>query len=144
MTGLLDCQPTDLLGWAGFDGVAGTGDDVLVGANLCTGAACLTDTDCGGAVCVPDVDVADAGPSFKLHCLPPSIGVLTAGQACTSDAQCLSGVCGTLQAPSTGSGRACFEACDGTTACPGATVCRAQGMRVDTLFTTLNLDSCAP
>ncbi len=144
VTGTLACQTTELLGWSGWDGVPGTADDKLVASRFCAGQPCVTDTDCGGTgVCAPDVDPADAGNSLVLHCLPFA-GVAQGGTPCTTDSQCLSGVCGQLQPPSTGSGKACFEACDGTTTCPGSTVCRAKGMRVSTLFTSVDLDSCAP
>jgi hypothetical protein len=66
------------------------------------------------------------------------------GEACGTDVQCLSGVCGLLQAPSMGTGRACFEACTGSTVCAATMTCRAAGLQVATASSLVSLDSCAP
>ncbi len=142
------CDPQTFMGFIGFDGVAVTQDDLLLTAKLCHGAGCTVDDDCGvdaGVVCVPDVDPADAGRALMLRCRAPhQSGILTGGAACNQNADCASGVCGTLQAPSTGTGRACFQACTAATACPGTTTCRVGGLRLNTSLSTVSLDSCAP
>lgn len=146
-TGPLACAPLTFLGFRGFDGVPGTADDKHHTARLCGGAGCTVDSDCGdgGVRCVPDVDPADAGQAFVLRCRPPQPnGVLEGGSGCTQDSDCASGVCGTLQAPSTGSGKACFHACTAATACPGASTCRPGGLRIPTFTSSVSLDSCAP
>ncbi|MFZ5441848.1 MAG: hypothetical protein ACOZQL_17725 [Myxococcota bacterium] len=146
----LDCQPTATLVSRGFDGVPLTSDDRLLTPRLCSGAACTHDADCrpdgGTAVCAPTPSAVDPLGALVLRCQPPTSGTLGGGEPCTSDAVCASGVCGLLQPPSTGSGRACFEACDGARACAGATmVCRAGGMRVATASgSSATVDSCAP
>lgn len=146
--GPLACSGQAFLGFQGFDGLVNTYDDVLLTAKLCNGGACTTDDDCGvdaGIHCVPDADPADAGKRLALRCRPNhATGILSGTSPCSKDEDCASGVCGTLQSPSTGTGKACFQACNGTTACPGSTVCRAGGMRVLTLTTNVSLDSCAP
>ena len=146
-TGPLSCAPMTFLGFQGFDGLPNTADDKLLTARLCSGAACAVDPDCsdGGAVCVPDVDPADAGRQLALRCRPThQSGFLAGAASCTQDSDCVSGVCGFLQAPSTGSGKACFQACNGSTVCPGANSCRVGGMRVATNLAQLSFDSCAP
>lgn len=140
----LACQPTALLLTRGFDGRPGTADDRYATPALCSGAACTTDADCGPGVCAVDVDPADAGVALVRRCRMPTTGTRVGGEACSGDLECRSGVCGVLQPPSTGAGRACFEACDGATACPGTTTCRAGGLRVDTGRGTGHFDSCAP
>ena len=147
-TGPLGCAPLTFLGFQGFDGVVGSTDDTLLTARLCGGGSCGVDDDCGvdaGLRCVPDVDPADAGRALALRCRPPqATAVLPGADACNRDADCSSGVCGTLQAPSTGSGKACFQACTAATVCPGSATCRMGGMRVTTGLATQSFDSCAP
>lgn len=147
-TGPLSCAPMTFMGFQGFDGVPGTLDDKLLTAQLCGGGACAVDDDCGpdgGVRCVPDVDPADAGRSLVLRCRPPqATGVLEGAAACNQDSDCRSGVCGALQPPSTGTGKACFEACNAGTICPVTTTCRVGGMRVSTALAQLSFDSCAP
>ena len=144
-TGPLDCTRQTFMGYQGADGVHNTYDDRLHTAQLCGGSACSVDSDCGAAVCVPDADPADAGNQLVLRCRPQqAVGVLSGGASCSQDSDCSSGVCGTLQAPSTGTGKACFQACNGSTACPGTSVCRVGGMRVDSHSAQLTFDSCAP
>lgn len=145
----LDCQPTAVLVSRGFDGVPLTSDDRLLPARLCSGAACALDGDCrpdgGAGVCVPTPAPADPLGALVLRCQPPTAGTLGGGEPCTSDAVCASGVCGTLQPPSTGSGRACFEACTATSTCADAGMsCRLGGLRVTVARGTVSVDSCAP
>ncbi len=137
------CALTVLALARGPDGLALTPDDVFATRSLCAGLACGSDADCapdgGPARCVPEV-TPDGG--LALHCRLPALGGgLEAGQACVVDGQCVSGVCGQLQAPSTGSGRACFGACG---ACPAPTTCRAGGMRVQVSGGEVSVDTCAP
>ncbi len=147
-TGPLQCAPLTFLGFKGFDGVPGTPDDKLLTAKLCGGSGCEVDQDCrpdGGARCVPDADPLDAGQSLVLRCRPShASGILGGASPCNQDSDCASGVCGTLQAPSTGTGKACFQACIGATVCPGSSTCRLGGLRVSTHFAILGFDSCAP
>ena len=136
-TGTLGCAPLAFLGFIGFDGVAGTLDDRLLTGKLCGGLGCAVDDDCGldaGAVCVPDADPADAGSSLALRCRPRhASGILVGAAPCNQDAECASGVCGSLQAPSMGvGGKACFQACNTATVCPGTSTCRVGGLRVST------------
>ena len=141
------CAPLTFLGFQGFDGVPGTLDDKLLTAKLCGGGGCTVDDDCGdaGVRCVPDVDPFDAGYSLVLRCRPKQASaVLPGASPCNQDLECASGVCGSLQAPSTGTGKACFHACTAATVCPGTSVCRVGGMRVSTLFANVSFDSCAP
>ncbi len=139
----MTCAPTITALGRGPDGLALTSDDALVTMPLCVGLACGTDLDCapdgGPARCVPEV-APDGGLSPRCR-LPTLGGLLEAGQPCAVDAQCATGVCGQLQAPSTGTGRACFGAC-GT--CPGPTTCRAGGMRVQVSGGEVSVDTCAP
>ncbi len=147
-TGPLACSPMTFLGFQGFDGVPNTPDDRLLSAQLCNGAGCTSDSDCssdGGVVCVPDADAADAGKLLAMRCRPThQTGILSGTTGCSLDSECASGVCGTLQAPSTGTGKACFLACTASTVCPGSTSCRVGGMRVGTLTAQFSFDSCAP
>lgn len=145
------CDPTTLLGFRGYDGVVGTADDTFLTPSLCAGGACVTDEDCGdvdaglGGLCVPEYDALDAGRALVLRCRLRTAGTLVAGDACTSDADCASGVCGTLQAPSTGTGRTCLRACDGSSACPTGLTCQAGALRVGLAYGgAASLDSCAP
>lgn len=140
----LDCQPTALLLTRGYDGRAGTTDDGLATPTLCSGARCAVDADCGAGVCAVDVDPSMPGSGFVRRCRMPTAGTRRGGEACTSDLECRSGVCGVLQPPSTGTGRACYEACDGASACPGTTTCRAGALRVDGATGSASFDSCAP
>jgi len=140
----ITCQPTTLLLTRGWDGTAGTSDDQYAQPTLCSGAPCVTDADCPGALCAVDVDPSAPGTGLVRRCRMPTSGTKRGGEACSADVECRSGACGTLQAPSTGVGRACFESCDGTTTCPGSTTCRAGGLRVDTLRGGVAFDSCAP
>jgi len=143
----LSCQPVSLLASSGFDGVPNTPDDRLLQQTFCAGGSCLTSADCRGdagltAVCAPMVEAS--GPSVaSLRCQAPTTGALVGGQGCFVDAQCQSGVCGTLQSPSTGTGRACFEACTASSSCPAGTTCRVAGLRVTTTRGPVNVDSCA-
>lgn len=133
------CSGAVLLGYRGLDNVAGTGDDKFVAASLCTGAPCASDEACGdpdggaqSARCVPEYAPSTPGSGLELRCRGANTGgALEAPAPCTADSECLSGVCGTLQAPSTGTGRTCFRACDGASACPAGTVCRDGALRVD-------------
>ncbi len=146
-TGPLDCLDTAFIGFVGYDSVPNTTDDVVLRAKLCSGSTCASDDDCGdgGAACVPDVDPADAGRLLSLRCRPPhATGFLPGASTCSQDSDCVSGVCGTLQAPSTGFGRACLQSCTAGTVCPGTSTCRAGGLRVQTSFTTVSFNSCAP
>ncbi|MCA3014678.1 MAG: hypothetical protein INH41_20035 [Myxococcaceae bacterium] len=142
------CLPLSLLASRGFDGQPNTPDDRLLQAPVCAGPACVTSADCAqdggvGTVCAPMVE--PSGPAVTtLRCLPRTTGVKGAGQACSFDAECTSGVCGALQAPSVGAGSVCFEACTGTSACPAGTTCRVAGMRVSTSRGPVQVDSCAP
>lgn len=142
------CQPSAVLISRGLDGLALTADDKHLTPRLCSGVACLEDGECrpdgGSAVCAPWALASSPLDQLSLRCQPPTSGTFVAGDPCTTDSQCASGVCGTLQAPSTGSGRACFQACTGTTVCPGATSCRVGGMRVQMALTSVAVDSCAP
>lgn len=142
----LACQPTALLLTRGYDGRPGTADDAYATPTLCSGAPCVTDADCGGQVCAVEVDATASPPGTALarRCRMPTTGIKRGGEACTGDLECRSGVCGELQPPSTGAGRACFEACDGMTPCPGTTTCRAGALRVDTWAGSFSFDSCAP
>lgn len=143
----LDCQPTALLLTKGYDGRAGTADDVYATPSLCSGVACVTDADCGAGVCALDVDATASplGPVTK-RCRAATTGVKAGGDACATDSECRSGVCGVLQPPSTGAGRACYEAClPATSSCTNAAMtCRAQALRVDHLNGSTNVDSCTP
>lgn len=141
------CQPTAVLVSRGPDGVAQTADDKVLTSRLCSGVPCVENAGCasdGGVVCVPVADPAMPLSQAVLRCEKPTTGALVAGDACVTDSQCQSGVCGLLQAPSTGTGRACFEACTGTTVCPGTTTCRVGGLRVSLSGASVSLDSCAP
>lgn len=146
-SGVLSCEQVALLGYRGFDGLPNSYDDRHHLTSQCSGAPCVTDADCTGAArCVPVPSPANPLGAHVLRCRPPHrTGTLAAGAACTLDADCQSGACVTLQPPSTGSGRACFQACDGTTPCPGSTSCRPNGARIVTANgSTQNLTSCAP
>ena len=99
----------------------------------------------GVARCVPDTDPAmPNGGQVVLRCRTVTAGVKRAGDSCTADSECATGACGTLRPPSTGTGRACFEACTGVTACPGSTTCRLGGMQVGVSGGPAVVDSCAP
>lgn len=144
----VDCLPNAVLVSRGFDGVALTADDKHFAPRLCAGAGCVDDEGCtpdgGTAVCAPSASPTSPLDSLVLRCQRPTAGSRVAGDACASDGECVSGVCGTLQAPSTGAGRACFQACTGSTTCPGTTTCRVGGLRVQLALTSVAVDSCAP
>jgi hypothetical protein len=152
-TALLSCVTSTLLGFRGFDNVPGTTDDRYVTASLCLGAACASDEACGDVdagvfsqKCVPEYAPATPGTGYELRCRGASTsGTLEAPTPCVTDNQCVSGVCGTLQAPSTGSGKTCFRACDGNSACPAGTQCRDGALRVDLALGGFQaLRSCTP
>jgi hypothetical protein len=140
----LACQPTTYLLTRGVDAVAGTLDDRYATRRLCSGASCTTNDDCLGGVCAPVLSAANPLGALALRCAAPTAGTLRGGEACGTDVQCLSGVCGLLQAPSMGTGRACFEACTGSTVCAATMTCRAAGLQVATASSLVSLDSCAP
>lgn len=145
----LACQPTALLVSRGFDGVAPTADDKHLPTKLCVGTGCTSDSDCrpldaGVAVCAPTSDPSAPLTQVVLRCQAPTTGTAASGASCTQDAECASGVCGTLKPPSTGVGRICFEACTATSVCSGTNTCRAQGLRVTVAGGTVDLDACAP
>jgi hypothetical protein len=141
------CQATAVLVSRGFDGVANTLDDVHAAPRLCTGVACAEDLDCrpdgGTAVCALEVDPTLA-VGLVQRCRPPTVGLLRGGELCVSDLDCQSGTCGILQPPSTGSGRACFEACTAATTCGPNMTCRAGALQVTTRGQGVVVDSCAP
>lgn len=142
----LDCLPVSVLASRGFDGLANTSDDRLLQRSFCTGRRCTTNASCdgdGGVVCAPMVEPAGAN-AISLRCQAKGIGIKQAGQTCFGDTECASGLCGTLQSPSTGSGSMCFEACTATSTCPATTSCRVGGMRITTTRGAVNVDSCAP
>jgi hypothetical protein len=132
----------------GFDGVANTNDDRLLQRPFCAGPACTTTDDCradAGVSSVCALMVEPMGPTVTaLRCLPKTAGVKGAGETCLGDNECATGVCGTLQSPSTGAGSRCFEACTATSVCAAGTTCRVGGMRVTTTRGPVNVDSCAP
>lgn len=145
----LSCTPVSLLGTRGIDGVANTPDDVVVRGTFCAGPSCRTSEDCAtdagvDTVCAPMFDQQGASP-LTLRCVPRTAFLRGGGQSCVSDVECQSGVCGTVQAPSTGSGRACFEAClTGSTCSVGGMSCRIGGLSVATARGAVSVDSCAP
>jgi Cys-rich repeat protein len=144
--GPIDCLPTTYLGYHGPDGIAGTPDDQLSVASVCTGVGCVQDDDCstdGGARCAPDVSPADAG-LYVLRCHAPAVSAFgEAGDTCASDGDCASGACGTLV---NGGLRTCFRPCSMTgAACPGTLTCRAQAFRFTaTSGAMVLMDGCAP
>ena len=144
----VSCQPTTYLLSRGGDGVLGTADDQFATPQMCAGGSCDGDDDCrangGFAVCAPELSPANPLGAIALRCRGPITGGRRGGVSCFNDVECESGVCGTLQVPSTGTGRACFEACTGTTVCAATMSCRISGMRMQTAQATINLDSCAP
>ncbi|MDP1825118.1 MAG: hypothetical protein Q8L48_17805 [Archangium sp.] len=144
----LACAPTTYLVSRGFDGVAGTFDDKFSTPRLCAGAACTSDLDCrpdgGSAVCAAELSVANPFGAVGLRCRARTSGSLRGGDPCIADSQCESGACGTLQSPSTGTGRACFEACTGATVCAASMTCRVGGLQLPTQMGPVSLDSCAP
>ncbi len=137
------CVPTVHLLSRGPDGVAMTADDQVATRAVCGRGACLLDEECGdGGVCSLQRD--PASPAARKRCARATTGVKRGGESCASDGECHSGVCGTLGPPSTFSGRACFEACTPSSACPGATQCRALAFSVPTPGGSTVVDSCAP
>lgn len=146
-SGTIGCESIAVLGFKGYDGVANTYDDRFHVTQQCSGAACATDLDCGGAgLCVPVPDHASPLSNLTLRCRPPHrTGTTLGGAACATDADCQSGACVDLQAPSVGSGRVCFQACDGATTCPGTTNCRTDGAYLRSANGTPKvLTTCAP
>ncbi|MBI3182689.1 MAG: hypothetical protein HYZ28_11180 [Myxococcales bacterium] len=130
-TGPFACEEVALLGFKGWDGNPNTPDDVFLKSRHCAGGPCLQDSDCGPAArCVPVPSASDPLGTLLLRCRPPHrFGAREAGDPCSFDSECASGACLALQPPSTGSGKTCFMGCDGSTACPGTTTCRAGGVR---------------
>jgi hypothetical protein len=142
-----DCANSTLLVSLGPDGVSNTPDDRLVETSLCVGQPCTTNETCVNdagvrAICAPMVSAS--GTFGALRCQPVASGSKGAGVSCATDLECQSGVCGTLQSPSTGSGKACFEACAAGSVCPNGMMCRAQGMQIQTMRGPLDVDTCAP
>src|SRR5262249_54872457 len=139
-TAPLSCASSTLLGFRGYDGVVGTTDDKFVSASLCLGASCASDEACGdvdaGAQrCVPEYAPASPGVAYELRCRARAqTGSVEAPGTCATDFDCANGVCGTLQSPSTGTGRTCFRACDSNSACLAGTQCRDGSLRVDLAF----------
>lgn len=144
----LKCSSTAVLMHPGYDAVPVSADDQFLAVSLCAGAPCTTDDSCrtdGGTWQCAVTPTADSPLStVELRCQPPTAGLLRGGAACTRDSECASGTCGFLRPPSVGTFRACFEPCDGTTACPSGTTCRVGGFQVSTPRGSTLADSCAP
>jgi hypothetical protein len=139
------CQPSAVLLTRGPDAVAGTTDDRFISRKLCSGATCTTNADClPGGVCAPTLSATNPTGAAALRCQAPTAGTLRGGLPCTLDTECVSGVCGLLQAPSTGVGRACFEACTSATSCASTMSCRAAALNVSTVSGMVAFDTCAP
>lgn len=69
----------------------GTGDGQTIPANVCV-PKCSKDADCpNDRACGVFVDAS--GEGLVTSCLAAAVGTRAAGQACTADAQCRSGVC---------------------------------------------------
>jgi len=69
----------------------GTGDGQSIPANVCV-PKCSKDADCpNDRACGVFVDAS--GEGLVTSCLAAAVGTRAAGQACTADAQCRSGVC---------------------------------------------------
>jgi hypothetical protein len=146
----MTCQTTTHLLNRGSDAIAGTTDDKFATPKLCSGSPCTTNDDCrpdggGNAVCAVELSPSNPFSAVVLRCKPPTPALLLGGAPCNFDTECQSGACGYLQPPSTGSGRACFEACNATSTCPASTMCRVGGLRIQTAQGIgPSVDSCAP
>jgi hypothetical protein len=146
----MTCQTTTHLLNRGSDAIAGTIDDKFATPKLCSGSPCATNDDCrpdggGTAVCAVELSPTNPFSAVVLRCKPPTPALLLGGAPCNFDTECQSGACGYLQPPSTGSGRACFEACNATSTCPASMTCRVGGMRIQTAQGIgPSVDSCAP
>lgn len=143
----LECADSTLFGTRGLDGVANTTDDVTAQGRFCQGRTCQTSVDCltdagVDSVCAPVFE--RTGPAaLSLRCSAKA-GFRPGGQTCFSDTECVSGACGTLQSPSVGTGRVCFEACTASSTCPAATSCRVGGLSLMTARGPVTVDTCAP
>lgn len=130
----------------GPDGQLNTADDRRAIAPLCTGGACTRNTECSGPFTECTVDVVPTAPNSQLQtvCRAPSqFGSLIAGDPCSNDSQCRSGVCAEI---GTGPQRTCLQPCDTAASdCVGGTTCTANGVRVRRADGTYQLlDACVP
>ncbi|MBX7099407.1 MAG: hypothetical protein K1X89_16960 [Myxococcaceae bacterium] len=135
------CLMRALLASRGFDGQAGTLDDVVRTRAFCGPGTCATDLDCAG----DERCAADQGDDggLALRCLPAR-GGKTGGEACAQDLDCQSGVCAQLVPPSSGSGKVCLAACDVSTACDAGLSCRDAGLALNFRGQSPHFDGCAP
>ncbi|MGV3625284.1 MAG: hypothetical protein ACO1OB_31025, partial [Archangium sp.] len=137
------CEPRSFLVSRGRDGVANTADDISATKRACVGASCAVDADCGPSVCSLQRDAVNEA-ALTQRCAPATTGTKRGGEGCISDVECRSGACGTLQPPSTGIGRACFEACVASTTCAIGQSCRVNALLVAAPLGTVAVTSCAP
>lgn len=123
------------LGWY-FPANPGQSLDIsspITGAGRRARVTCTDDSVCGGGqVCTP------AGSYLKIAAVTfgcsRTIGSLAGGAACTTDAQCGSGMCDPV---GLGGALVCFEACDSPADCSMGLTCSEAAGLVD-LDTTLN------
>lgn len=139
----LECAPRVFLVSRGRDGVANSADDVVATRRSCVGVTCVNDDACDAGVCSLQRSAVDDAALVQ-RCAPRTVGVKRGGEACVTDAECRSGACGTLQAPSPGLGRACFEACGDSSTCAAGQTCRTATLLVPASTGPVAVDSCAP
>lgn len=86
---------------------------------VCWGADCLANSDCpAGRTCDFEPDPENLGGDIRFSCAP-AYGDLLPGQACTGNAECMSGICVTL---STGTSL-CYGPCRTSADCGGGSFC---------------------
>lgn len=139
----LECASRVFLVSRGRDGVANSSDDVVATRRSCVGATCTSDEACDAGVCSLQRTAADE-TALVQQCAAPTVGVKRGGAPCLTDVECRSGACGTLQSPSSGLGRACFEACVNSSTCAAGQTCRVGTLLVAESFGPVAVDSCAP
>ncbi|MBX5484896.1 MAG: hypothetical protein IRZ16_24000 [Myxococcaceae bacterium] len=139
------CVPTATWFSSGPDNAPNTQDDVVGRGSLCTGGPCTADLDCAAPYsrCTADRNPVDPRGLITACRAPVAGGTLLAGDACTQDSQCASGVCAFV---GMSSARTCLQPCDPSAPdCPGTTTCTPNGVRVvrpDGMFQTF--DACVP
>lgn len=139
----IECVARVFLVSRGRDGVANSVDDVVATRRSCVGVTCMSDDGCDAGVCSLQRSPVDESALVQ-RCAPPTTGVKRGGEPCLTDVECRSGACGTLQSPSTGLGRACFEACASSATCAAGQTCRASVLLVAASLGAVAVDSCSP
>lgn len=105
--------------------------------NMSTACNCTSDLDCAGGkggACIP----FEIGPSTVVQACYNAVGPKAAGQACSLDSDCITGIC-----QPTASGNLCFGVCTTDSQCYPGTDCGEYSMEL-TGGTSVTVKGCVP